>query len=244
MQRIGRVDRRMNPKIENLIKAKHPEEKKLRKKIWFWNFLPPGELDDILRLYNRVAHKVLRISETTGLEGEKLLTPDDHYNTLRNFNEAYEGAPSTEENLRLYLTKALKSDQQLEEFLETMPGRVFSAKETTGRISGLFACYRLPYIGQESKDNNLGEFRWYFLPDGSKDIITSVEQINHFISANQNTKRINGRPIEERSDRLKLIERYIKNRELRVRKAATMAQVVGGKDAANRLKLVAWMDVL
>ena len=38
MQRIGRVDRRMNPEIEKRILAAQPEEKELRGKMWFWNF--------------------------------------------------------------------------------------------------------------------------------------------------------------------------------------------------------------
>lgn len=66
MQRIGRVDRRMNPETEQRINAVRPEEKGLRGKMWFWNFLPPAELNDLLSLYHRVSHKVLRISETTG----------------------------------------------------------------------------------------------------------------------------------------------------------------------------------
>jgi hypothetical protein len=60
MQRIGRVDRRMNPDIEARIIADHPERKKLRGKTAFWNFLPPEELDELLRLFQRVTNKTLR----------------------------------------------------------------------------------------------------------------------------------------------------------------------------------------
>ena len=42
MQRIGRVDRRMNPEIEARLVADHPELKGLRGRVAFWNFLPPG----------------------------------------------------------------------------------------------------------------------------------------------------------------------------------------------------------
>ena len=52
MQRIGRVDRRMSEDIEKAIIADHPEQKKLRGTVGYWNFLPPGELDSLLRLYN------------------------------------------------------------------------------------------------------------------------------------------------------------------------------------------------
>ena len=61
MQRIGRVDRRLTTGVENKIKADHPEEAPYRGKVVYWNFLPPDELDDLLKLYSRVAHKTLRI---------------------------------------------------------------------------------------------------------------------------------------------------------------------------------------
>ena len=38
-----------------------------------------------------MTHKTLRISKTFGIEGKKLLTPDDDYEALRDFTEAYEG---------------------------------------------------------------------------------------------------------------------------------------------------------
>ena len=69
MQRIGRVDRRMNPVIEARMIADHPELKEQRGKVAFWNFLPPDELDDLLRLFQRVTSKVLVISRTLGIEG-------------------------------------------------------------------------------------------------------------------------------------------------------------------------------
>jgi hypothetical protein len=68
MQRIGRVDRRMNPDIEARIIADHPERKKLRGKTAFWNFLPPDELDELLRLFQRVTNKTLLISRRSALK--------------------------------------------------------------------------------------------------------------------------------------------------------------------------------
>ena len=41
MQRIGRVDRRMNPEMEEQLVADHPDQKDLRGNVAFWNFLPP-----------------------------------------------------------------------------------------------------------------------------------------------------------------------------------------------------------
>lgn len=244
MQRIGRIDRRMNLETEAQIKAACPEEEGLRGKVWFWNFLPPDELNDLLSLYHRVSHKVLRISETTGLEGEQLLTPDDHFKTLKNFNESYEGKVSTEEQLRLLLNQALTDDSELEATLQTMPGRVFSAKESPLKMTGIFACYRFPSPNNKPEVENLGELKWYFLPDGTTNIVTSLEEIDRFIVSEKTTPWRSGRPIQERRERLQLIEQHIKTHELRIRKATTMAQIAGDKDVTNRLQLVTWMDIL
>ena len=79
MQRIGRVDRRMNPEIEQALVADHPDVAEERGKIVYWNFLPPSELEILLNLYGRVSHKTLRISKVLGIEGSQLLRPDDTY---------------------------------------------------------------------------------------------------------------------------------------------------------------------
>jgi len=243
MQRIGRVDRRMNEKAEADILAARPEEKDFRGKMWFWNFLPPKELNDLLSLYRRVSHKVLRISETTGLEGEQLLTPKDHFRTLDNFNAIYEGQATAEEQLRLLLNKALRDETELETFLASLPWRVFSAKSPAPKTTGIFACYRFPRSSTTQKTDEIGELRWYFLPDDGAKVITSVEEINKHIASDERTQRQPGRPLKNRRDLLMQIEAYIRSHELKVRKAVTMAQIAGGQDEKNKMQLVAWMDV-
>ena len=52
------------------------------------------------------------------------------------------------------------------------------------------------------------------------------------------------RPLKYRRVRLKVIEAHIRSRELKARKSVTMAQVAGSQDDTNRLRLVAWMDVV
>jgi len=86
MQRVGRVDRRMNPEVEARLLADHPDQAPLRGRVAYWNFLPLDELDELLRLYGKVSHKTLRISKTFGIEGQKLLRPEDDFEALRNFN--------------------------------------------------------------------------------------------------------------------------------------------------------------
>ena len=244
MQRIGRVDRRMNPETERRIKEMRPEEKGLRGKMWFWNFLPPAELNDLLSLYHRVSHKVLRISETTGLEGEKLLTPEDHFKTLKDFNAAYEGQATTEEQLRLLLNKALQDDPNLEAFLDSLPWRVFSTKYAVGSTPGIFACYRFPPVVRPGKPQELGELRWYFLPDGSDLILTTIDEIDRHIAVERDTPRPLSRPLKYRRGKLKTIEAHIRSRDLKARKSVTMAQVLGEQGDENSLKLIAWMDVV
>ena len=73
MQRIGRVDRRMNPEIEKRLVADHVEVAGSRGTVSFWNFLPPDELNAILTLYTKVTQKTLLISKTLGIEGKKVL---------------------------------------------------------------------------------------------------------------------------------------------------------------------------
>ncbi|HUY33032.1 MAG TPA: helicase-related protein, partial [Pirellulales bacterium] len=128
MQRVGRVDRRMNPRVEERLVADHPDHAALRGKVAYWNFLPPDELNDLLLLYNKVTHKTLRISKTLGIETGKLLRPDDDYEAIKDFNHAYEGQPSTDENLRLELQALLAGDPELADRLDALPGRVFSGK--------------------------------------------------------------------------------------------------------------------
>ena len=232
------------PETEQRINAANPEEKGLRGKMWFWNFLPPAELNDLLSLYHRVSHKVLRISETTGLEGEKLLTPEDHFKTLKNFNAAYEGQASMEEQLRLLLNRSLQEDPEMEAFLESLPWRVFSARSASGRTPGIFACYRFPPVVSPGKPHELGELRWHFLPDGSTQILTTIDEINRHIASERDTPRPLSRPLKYRRDRLKAIEAHIRSHDLKARKSITMAQVAGNQGDENRLKLVAWMDVV
>ncbi len=242
MQRIGRLDRRMNHQAEERILADRPEEKELRGKMWFWNFLPPRELEDILSLYNRVSHKVLRISETTGLEGQQLLTPEDHFKTLKDFNAAYEGKPSTEERLRLLLNAALEQNPDLEAELSQMPYRIYSALETPTQTTGIFACYRLP-ASKNDTGNELGELKWYFLPDDSDIVLSSMDQIDQIIASEPDTPKSYSRDSEFIKSRLALIERYVQRSELKSRRSVTMAQLTEAEKDNSGMRLIAWMDV-
>ena len=101
MQRIGRVDRRMNPTIEEALVRDHPDVAASRGKVLFWNFLPPDELNALLTLYTKVTQKTLMISKALGIEGKKLLRPEDDYAALKEFNQAYEGTKTALEEMHL-----------------------------------------------------------------------------------------------------------------------------------------------
>lgn len=144
MQRIGRVDRRMNPEIEARLLADHPDQKPIRGTTCYWNFLPPDELNRLLSLYTRVTKKTLNISKTFGIEGKKLLRPEDDYDALKDFNAAYEQRTKTEE-LALEYERLLKDDPTLAARLDALPGRVFSGKaHPKPGTKAVFFCYQLP----------------------------------------------------------------------------------------------------
>ncbi|MCB0786298.1 MAG: DEAD/DEAH box helicase, partial [Flavobacteriales bacterium] len=145
MQRIGRVDRRMDPEIEKRILKDHPDQKALRGKVRYWNFLPPNELDDLLRLFQRVASKTLVISKTLGIEGRVLLTPDDKYDPVKELNEQFDGVLSDMEGLRLEYDQLKNEHPELAAKLDELPGRLFSGREAEGdRHDLLFFCHRIP----------------------------------------------------------------------------------------------------
>ncbi|MBX3315766.1 MAG: hypothetical protein KF902_02760 [Phycisphaeraceae bacterium] len=149
MQRIGRIDRRLNPEIEERLLADHPEQKPLRATACYWNFLPPDELNVLLSLYNRVTHKTLNISKTFGIEGKKLLRPEDDFDALKDFNASYERQTKVEE-LALEYEQFLKDHPGLVQRLDALPGRVFSGKaHPSSDARAVFFCYQLPTRIQE-----------------------------------------------------------------------------------------------
>lgn len=178
MQRIGRVDRRMSPQVEESILNDHPDQRQLRGRVAYWNFLPPDDLNTLLTLYTRVSHKTLRISKTFGIEGRKLLTPEDDYEALKEFNREYEGETTPLETMHLELQQLFQDDPTLATRLDALPGRVFSGKRhLSPGARGVFFCYRVPRPdhstvaedGQLPWTESAGETRWllYDLQRGS-----------------------------------------------------------------------------
>lgn len=220
MQRIGRVDRRMNPEMEAKLIADHPDQQPLRGHIKFWNFLPPDELDNLLNLYKLVAHKTLRISKTFGIEGKKLLTEKDNYDALREFNQEYEGKATPLENLRLEMQKLLADDPELASRLNGLPGRVFSGKEHLHvGTQAVFFCYRIARpdhtLPGEPWTDEAGETTWYLYDVVSKSVTEDPVTIVDVIRSSPDTPRSCVVPQETLSEIRREVEKHIKNTYLK-----------------------------
>jgi superfamily II DNA or RNA helicase len=221
MQRIGRVDRRMDPAVERHLIADHPEQAKLRGKVAYWNFLPPDELDDLLRLYSRVAFKTLRISKVFGIEGKRLLTPKDEFDDLRDFVHTYEGEATPAEKLHLEYQKLILENPTLEPFLNAVPLRLFSGKEhTKPGTRAVFFCYRLPAEDktvppEQAWEGEAGRTGWYLADLAGDQILEDPARVADVIRCTIETPRqVVVEPTSLRDLRLK-IEKHIRNTYLK-----------------------------
>jgi hypothetical protein len=257
MQRIGRVDRRMNPEIEAEILADHPDHAELRGKVVYWNFLPPDDLDILLRLYNRVSSKTLRISKVFGIEGKKLLKPDDDYEALRDFTHAYQGVLTPLERMHLEFQKLVAEIPGLEQRLDQLPGRVFSGKELINvDAKPVFFCYALPAedksvkaaggpapaLASESPMSafeasswtiDAGKTAWFLYDLGTGKILEHPEDIVALIRSTPETPRRVALPEAALRDVRLKVEKHIKNTYLKQVQAP-----VGVKPVLN-----CWMEL-
>jgi hypothetical protein len=236
MQRIGRVDRRMNPETERRLIEDHPRLKGGRGKISFWNFLPPDDLNRLLTLYSKVSHKTLLISETLGIEGKQLLTPEDDYRALQEFNSNYEGSRSAIEEMHLEFQDLVNADPELERRLRLLPGAVFSGREKIKAAArAVFFCYALPAFDKDTGEftEAAGSTRWYLYDLESKAILEDPGKIVAFIRSSPDTPRrcvMNG---DSLADYRKIILKHIHDSYLK------------RVDATQGIKptLKAWMEL-
>ncbi|MEQ1871388.1 MAG: helicase-related protein [Vicinamibacterales bacterium] len=218
MQRIGRVDRRMNPEVEKRLVADHPEIASSRGKVSFWNFLPPEELNAILTLYTKVTQKTLLISKTLGIEGKKLLTPEDDFDALREFNHAYEGTKTAVEDMHLEYQALLQADAELESRLKHLPGATFSGRRRPAKgARGVFFCYALPALDKEAGEftEEAGTTRWYLYDLDRDAILEDPGEIVVSIRSRPDTPR---RTTAEEKILVELrakVEKHIKNSYLK-----------------------------
>ena len=233
MQRIGRLDRRLDPDIEDQLNRTDPT-------VRVWNFLPPEELDDLLNLRRRIDGKILRISRTLGIEG-KFVSPDDPEETIRLFNEQYDGTESIEELMNLERQRIAESEPDLWSQLSKLPLRLFSGKRASDEptpfrnredelipleragATGIFCCYQMPN----------DEVRWYFYNIATDEVFDNVEQIWTEIRCEVATPRYTESGQGGLGNTRKKIERFIRSSYLR-----SIQAPIGSNP-----KLLAWMEV-
>ena len=242
MQRIGRVDRRMNPEIEAHLIADHPEQEDQRGKVVYWNFLPPDELNELLSLYTRVTHKTLRISKTLGIEHGKLFKPDDDYEVLREFTRDYEGELNTVESLDLEFRQLLNDHAGLEERINGLPLRVFSGKALPSPgARAVFFCYvvprqdmtAVPVDGEQPWTEAAGETLWLLYDLRTKQITSDSAEIAELIRSTPDTPRRCEAEQDTLRDIRRKIDKHIKNTHLKALQAP-----LGVKPS-----LKAWMEL-
>ncbi len=245
MQRIGRIDRRLDPEVEEEMISHHPELSKIRRTIQYYNFLPPDELNVLLSLYSKVTRKTLRISKTFGIEGGKLLRHDDDYEMLKNFNAQYDGEESPLEKMHLEYQKLLGENPELEEHLNNLPGKVFSGKQHPQKDSkAVFFCYALPapeapdhekedVLEEREWTEEAGYTAWYLYDLATENIVTEPSEIIEIIRSEPQTPRICEIEQQTLSEIRKKVEKRIINTYLKKVQAP-----VGIK-----AKLKAWMEI-
>ncbi len=243
MQRIGRVDRRMNPEIEAQILKDHKDQKAIRGTVAYWNFLPPDELDNLLRLFTKVSHKTLRISKVFGIEGKKLLTPEDDFDALKDFTHSYEGEPTTLEAMHLEYQRLVMQFPDLPARLDALPGRVFSGKEHPNpSTKAVFFCYALPAkdskIAETEQESDAwtmeaGSTRWILIDVTNQRISEESGVIFELIRCEPEAPRQTQLPHPTLSELRNAVEIHLRNTYFRQVQAP----------AGVRPVLVAWMEL-
>jgi len=236
MQRIGRVDRRLDRTIENRILRDRPDQIDDPRQVHIWNFLPPDDLDRLLNLYNKVSKKTLRISKVFGIEGKKLITPDDDYDALRDFDHAYEGEVTSTEKMFLEYQRLLRNHPGLAEQLDGLPLKVFSGKShPTEDASAVFLCYSIPARDAEKGEwtREAGNCRWYLYDCKTEGIEEDPTAMVDLIRSTTRTARKTSMQQKSLSEIRGTIDKHIKNTYLKKGQAP-----LGVKPT-----LLAWMEL-
>ena len=162
--------------MEARLLADHPEIAADRDDVYYWNFLPPDELEKLLALYETVSRKTLRISKIFGIEGERLLTPDDDYAALQDFNAQYEGTPSELEEIALAYQQLMKDNLGYAVNVKDLPAKMYSGKASS-QLKGVFFCYELPVKKPDGTMADEGNVQWYVFDPNTKAVSSVVGDI-------------------------------------------------------------------
>jgi len=133
IQRIGRVDRRLNPTIT-------PDTHEFS----IYNVLPPPDIEKIIGLVGAVENRTLKISRTLGLDVSFFKSTDPAGN-LKEFNSQYEGELSlTDKALTQYvhLTTVEPPKPEVQHLLDQLPLGAFGVWKGAPE-AGVFALFTL-----------------------------------------------------------------------------------------------------
>ena len=132
IQRIGRVDRRLNPDITT---SDHAFE--------IINVFPPPEIEEIIDLVGKVEDRTLRISNALGLDVSFFKSSDPAGN-LKEFNSQYEGEISTTDHaLNAFARLAVTPpDEKTQRILDAVPPGAFGVWRNAPQ-NGLFALFTM-----------------------------------------------------------------------------------------------------
>jgi superfamily II DNA or RNA helicase len=132
IQRIGRVDRRLDPEIT-------PHDHAFA----IVNVLPADEINDIINLVGAVENRTLRISNALGLD-VSFFKSDDPAGNLKEFNSTYEGEiTQTDQALNEYARLSVEPpDEKTQRILAAIPPGAFGVWANAPQ-DGLFALFTM-----------------------------------------------------------------------------------------------------
>ena len=114
IQRIGRVDRRLDP-----IKSPVPHSFSIL------NCVPPTELDELIKLVSTVENRTMAISRTMGID-QAFFQANDPAGTLREFNTQIDGEPSKFDNaIKNFVALMRNQETDLIQTLDNIPNGAF-----------------------------------------------------------------------------------------------------------------------
>ena len=114
IQRIGRVDRRLDP-----IKSPVPHSFSIL------NCVPPTELDKLIKLVSTVENRTMAISRTMGID-QAFFQANDPAGTLREFNTQIDGEPSKFDNaIKNFVALMRNQETDLIQTLDNIPNGAF-----------------------------------------------------------------------------------------------------------------------
>jgi hypothetical protein len=217
LQRIGRVDRRLNKATEADMVKDHPELTKMRRQVYFWNFLPPKGLNEVLSLFSKVTTRVSTISAVLGLEGN-IVQASEKNDPVRLFNQKCDGVLSAGEEMQLEYMRLLREYPDDFMIARSLPEKAFSGRKAEKGISkGIFYCFRLPgqehvAIGEEEPDwsADAGDCVWLYYNRIDDKIVSDQGEIWKAIRSDNKDKRLVDITPEELATIRKKVERFVK----------------------------------